>query len=72
MTQPKIKPCPRCLDGGDPVLMTYENGWKHVECFDCDLLGPGEGNNAAAIRSWNATAREIPALPTDTAARAGL
>lgn len=53
MTYPKIKPCPSCLDGGDPDLIEYDHGWKHVECFDCDLLGPGEGRNADAIRSWN-------------------
>ena len=53
MTYQKIRPCPRCLDGGDPDLIEYDYGWKHVECFDCDLLGPGEGRNGDAIKSWN-------------------
>jgi len=63
MTAPKIRPCARCLDGGDPVLMTYDHGWKHVECLDCDQLGPGEGRADQAIRRWNAEyARPTPAL----------
>lgn len=53
MTYQKIKPCPRCPDGGDPDLIEYGYGWKHVECFVCNLLGPGEGRNGDAIKSWN-------------------
>lgn len=59
MTSPKIKPCPICLDGGDPVVMTYDHGWRHVECLDCDYRGPGEGSIKQAIVSWNAIARQI-------------
>ncbi len=55
MGTPRILPCARCLDGGDPVLMTYEHGWKHVECFDCDQLGPGAGSKAQAVKEWNQT-----------------
>lgn len=54
MTAPKVKPCPNCPDGGDPVVMKYEHGWTHVECLDCDLMGAGEGSKLAAIKSWNA------------------
>lgn len=53
MVYAKIQPCPTCLDGGDPVVMTYEHGWRHVECLDCDRLGPGEGSKLVAIQSWN-------------------
>lgn len=62
MSLPKIQPCPDCLDGGDPELFTYENGWRHVECLDCDRLGPGEGSQRAAIVAWNAMGRRLPAI----------
>jgi len=60
MTLPKIKACPICLDGGDPVLMTYEYGWNHVECLDCNLLGSGHGRQVDAIRAWNAPVAPTP------------
>jgi len=53
MTAPRPKPCPRCPDGGDIVVMTYDHGWRHVECLDCDYLGPGAGSKARAIRAHN-------------------
>lgn len=55
MTYPKIKPCPNCGDDGVDIY-EYESGWKHVECHKCNWLGPGEGRNVQAIRSWNARA----------------
>lgn len=57
----KIQPCPNCLDGGDPSVMIYDHGWKHIECLDCDLLGPGAGSQKAAIALWNekVAAREV-------------
>lgn len=54
MTNPKMKPCPECgniytgLYGyGDYIEKTW-----HVECDDCDYLGP-PGNKAQAIREHN-------------------
>lgn len=61
MTNPKIKPCPDCLDGGDPAVMIYDHGTRGVECLDCDRLGPGEGTIAQAIKSWNAMVIGKPA-----------
>jgi hypothetical protein len=47
-----MKPCPNC---GNPYveLYSYDYGWQHVECDECDYLGPGEGSKLAAIRSHN-------------------
>jgi hypothetical protein len=55
MTYPKIKPCPNC---GNADLSMYGYGYSdwgtiwHVECDDCQYMGPG-GNKLMAIRRHN-------------------
>ncbi len=51
MTYPKLKPCPRC--GSELSVYTYENGARHVECNDCQYLGPAMSSIMAAIRLHN-------------------
>lgn len=55
MGRPKMLPCPKC---GRPDLLevlTYDHGWRHVECTSrlCDYLGPGEGSIREAIKAHN-------------------
>lgn len=54
MAYPKMKPCPNCngTDGLD--VFTYDNGCRHVECVECDYLGPGCTSILWAIRHHNA------------------
>ncbi len=52
MTNPKMKPCPKC--GSDDVaIYLYDYGWRHVECNECFYAGPGERSLRAAIKSHN-------------------
>jgi hypothetical protein len=54
MAYPKIMDCPSCGEpGSDLSVYTYGNGWRHVECNECNYLGPGEGSILHAIRSHN-------------------
>ena len=53
MTLQKLKPCPICKTDEHLEIYTYDSGWRHVECLECNLLGPGEGNLVQAVRSWN-------------------
>jgi Zn ribbon nucleic-acid-binding protein len=55
MTNPKIKPCPRCRSDEHIVCYNYDSGWRHVECTKCNYLGPGYGSVRAAIKAHNAT-----------------
>ncbi|MES2175075.1 MAG: hypothetical protein V4523_14170 [Pseudomonadota bacterium] len=54
MTYPKIKPCPDCANV-DMSMFGYGDrqpyNW-HVECEDCNYLGPC-GNKLQAIRLHN-------------------
>jgi len=59
MTNPKIKPCPKC--GCGLSVYKYDSGWCYVECNNCFYLGPGEGSVKQAIKSHNA-ASQSPAL----------
>ncbi|HWX13479.1 MAG TPA: YheV family putative metal-binding protein [Methylocella sp.] len=53
MTNPKIKPCPKCGAPDNLAVYRYDNDTRHVECLDCDYLGPGEGSVRAAIIAHN-------------------
>jgi uncharacterized metal-binding protein (TIGR02443 family) len=53
MTVQNMKPCPKC-GSHDVAVYLYDNGWRHVECYECDYLGPGEGSSIAAVKSHNA------------------
>lgn len=55
MTDQKLKPCPRCKTDENLHVFKYESGWRHVECVECDYLGPGKGNRRQAIKSHNET-----------------
>jgi len=66
VTNPKMKPCPKCGSTENLTIYTYDYGWKHVECVACDYLGPGEGSIRQAIKSYNA--RYIDALASKDAA----
>lgn len=54
MSNPKIKPCPRCKSDFVTVYK-YESGWRYVECDarGCSYRGPGEGSIKQAIKSHN-------------------
>lgn len=52
-TYPLIKPCPKCGTCEHLSIYRYENRWRHVECDECQYLGPGEGNIRQAIKSHN-------------------
>lgn len=72
----KPEPCPKCGTIDYLVVVTYENGWRHVECergFNghngekgCYYLGPGEGSQKQAIRSHNEQVRALRAKSADT------
>lgn len=54
MSYPKIKPCPNC---GNAELDMFGYGeWGpptwHVECVECNYMGPGD-NKLMAIRRHN-------------------
>lgn len=51
----KMNPCPKC-GSQDVAVHRYDNGWRHVECDECDYLGPGEGSIADAIMAHNVLA----------------
>jgi uncharacterized metal-binding protein (TIGR02443 family) len=53
MTNPKMKPCPRCRADDHLAVFRYDSGWRYVECIKCDYLGPGEGSIRSAIKSHN-------------------
>lgn len=53
-TMQKLKPCWICKTDEHLAIYTYDNGWTHVECEKCCMLGPGEGSKIQAARSWNA------------------
>lgn len=55
MSNPKMKPCPRCGSTEYLKVFGYVGGWRHVECISggCFYLGPGEGSIRAAIKSHN-------------------
>ena len=66
MTYPKIKPCPKC---SNPDMSMYGYGpWPHydwhVECEDCDYLGP-VGNKLQAIRAHNERCATTPSVGKD-------
>lgn len=68
MTYPKIKPCLRCKNT-DMSLYGYGDygplNW-HVECEECNYLGPC-GNKLQAIRLHNAAVSAQPArLPGES------
>lgn len=50
---PKLLPCPTCKSDDGLDIYTYDNGWRHVECGHCWLLGPGEGSMRQAALSYN-------------------
>ncbi len=51
-TNQKIKPCPYC--GNDDMSMfRYDPGNWHVECEDCNYLGPASGSQRWAIKLHN-------------------
>jgi hypothetical protein len=62
MAYPKIKPCPKCGSGAVSVI-TYDSGWRYVECDCCWYHGPGEGNIRAAIKAHNAKVADQPNPP---------
>lgn len=53
-TMQKLKPCPKCGETDLPIYK-YEHGWQHVECDECQYLGPGAGNRIDAARQHNAS-----------------
>lgn len=53
MPYPKMKPCPDCYGSDGLAVYTYDNGWRHVECVECNYLGPGCSSVLSAIRSHN-------------------
>lgn len=53
MTNPKMRPCPKCGATDRLAVYTYPSGWRHVECNACFYLGPGEGTIHEAIKSHN-------------------
>jgi len=58
MTYPKIKPCPKC--GNEETELYGYGDWGttwHVECDDCQYMGPG-GNKLQAIREHNAALQQ--------------
>lgn len=69
MTNPKMKPCPKCGSADHLDVYTYDNGWCHVECDNgfnvradaCHYLGPGEGSIRQAIKSHNASVAALQA-----------
>ncbi len=54
MSNPKIRPCPRCQSDEHMNVYAYDSGSRHVECDKCFYLGPAEGSVKAAIKSHNA------------------
>jgi Zn ribbon nucleic-acid-binding protein len=58
MTNPKMKPCPKCDSADALAVYKYDNGWQHVECDGCFYLGPGSGNRRDAIRLHNSEHEE--------------
>jgi Zn ribbon nucleic-acid-binding protein len=61
MSNPKIKPCPKCRTTDHIGVYKYDSGWQHVECDKCHYFGPGEGSARAAIISHNA--KTLPPPP---------
>lgn len=61
MTNPKMKPCPRCGSDESLAVYSYDNGTRHVECNSCWYLGPGEGSIRQAIKSHNE--KQTPSIP---------
>lgn len=55
MTNPKLKPCPKCGCTEGLAIYTYEAGNRHVECNFCFYLGRGENSIRQAIKSHPAT-----------------
>lgn len=53
MTNPRMKPCPRCRTDADLAVYTYEAGNRHVECLKCDYLGPAGTSIKQAIKLHN-------------------
>jgi hypothetical protein len=55
MTNPKMRPCPRCGSTEHLTVYTHSHGWRHVECDNspCQYMGPGEGSVRAAIKAHN-------------------
>ncbi len=53
MTNPKMKPCPKCGTDEALAVYKYDSGWRHVECDECMYLGPGEGSVRQAIKAHN-------------------
>ena len=66
MTLPKIKACPTCKTDLHLAICTYDNGWRHVECLECNYLGPGEGSKLQAVRSHNRRITDRAAQRTAT------
>ena len=52
MTNPKIKPCPRCASPFVEIFV-YESGSRRAECTSCWYMGPCEGSIRQAIKSHN-------------------
>ncbi len=49
----KLAHCPNCKTDEHLTIYKYESGWQHIECSNCNYLGPGEGKKAQAVQSHN-------------------
>jgi uncharacterized metal-binding protein (TIGR02443 family) len=58
-TNPKMHPCPTCGKTDHLGVFAYDYGWQHVECIECNYMGPGEGSKRMAIKGHNAFAPAI-------------
>ena len=52
-TNPRMKPCPKCLTTDHLGIYKYETGVQHVECDKCFYMGPGDGSQRKAIKAHN-------------------
>ena len=58
-TRSELLPCPNpWCDSGDPSLRRgcermRQTSWAQVFCTRCEMSGPRETNDAAAIAAWN-------------------
>ena len=53
MTDPKLCPCPWCLQPPYHAPQREERSRYHVWCDKCDAQGPAAGSREAAIGAWN-------------------
>ncbi len=69
MTNPRIKPCPKCQSADYIGVARYDSGSRRVECDNtgCNYIGPCEGSVRLAIKGHNDRVIVVPRMTSNPA-----